>query len=72
MPKPAGLATPMLAGPILQTTRSNWRLMIKLLDGALVSAAEAGADKIQKQDLSYSYALHFGEDGNPFGPPRGL
>lgn len=71
MPESAGLATPLLANPILQTTRSNWRLVIKLLGGALVSAAEAGADKIQKQDLSYSYAINFGKDGNPFGPPRG-
>lgn len=70
MPEPAGLATPALASPILETSKSNWRLLIKLLGGALVSAAEAGARKIQKQDLSYSYALNFGEDGNPFGRPR--
>lgn len=72
MPEPAGLATPALAGPILEVTKANWRLLIKLLCGALVSAATAGAKKIQKQDLSYSYSLNFGANGNPFGKPRAL
>lgn len=72
MTEPAGLATPELASPILETTQSNWRLLIKLLGGALVSAVEAGAGRIQKPDLSCSYALNFGEEGNPFGRPRVL
>jgi hypothetical protein len=70
MPEPAGLATPALAGPILETTQSNWRHLIKLLDAALVSASLAGAKKIQKEDLSYSYSLNVGANGNPFGKPR--
>lgn len=72
MPEPAGLSTPALAGPILEITNSNWRLLIKLLGAALVSAAHARARRIMKQDLSYSYTLHFGSDGNPFGCPREL
>lgn len=70
MLEPAGLATPALADPILETTHSSWRLLITLLSTALVSAALAGSKNIQKLDLSYSYALNFGADGNPFGPPR--
>lgn len=72
MPEPAGLATPALAGSILEITKANWRLLIKLLCAALESAAQAGAKRIEKQDLSYSYALNFGADGNPFGRPRVL
>lgn len=72
MPEPAGLTAPGLSAPILEITRANWRLLIKLLRGALVSAAQAGAKKIEEQDLSYSYALNFGANGNPFGKPRAL
>lgn len=70
MPEPAGLATPEFAVPILKITKANWRLLIKLLGPALVIAAQAGARKIQTQDLSYSYLLNFGAKGNPFGKPR--
>lgn len=72
MPEPAGLATPALAGPILEITEANWRLLITFLSTALVSASQAGAKRIQRQDMSYSFALTFGADRNPFGHPRAL
>lgn len=72
MPEPAGLVAPRFAEPILKITKANWRLIIKLLRPALESAAYADAERIQTQDLSYSYFLNFGAEGNPFGKPRTL
>lgn len=72
MPEPAGLTDPTLATPIAGVAQGNWRRLMTLLRDALFVAAEAGARRIEMQDLSYSYSLHFGSERNPFGGPRVL
>lgn len=72
LPEPAGLVSSELAEAILKITNANWRLLIMLLRAALFSAATSGAKKIGRQDLSYAYALNFGDKNNPFGPSRRL